>query len=130
MKKAAILRGRKHFTHVVRSGQTVESGLLTCRYATLAPDKVRGKRVRVGFRVTSKLKAVRRNRLKRLMREAMRLEYTSFETSFPAHISAIGMILSVKAEAALSGKLITFEQVRNDVRAVCRRIAQRLGGQK
>jgi ribonuclease P protein component len=130
LKKARILRGRKLFSRVFQTGRRIQQGLITCRYAVLNPGDIRSSRVLIAFRATRRVTAVRRNRLKRLMREAMRLEYDAFETSLPPQVSGIGMILSINTSDDEAARRIPFTQVRQDLKAVLKLIELRLGGRQ
>ena len=90
MKKAEILRGGSHFKHTILQGERIEGKLLRCHY--LLSDEA-GPPLRVGFAVSSRtFNAVRRNRIKRLLRDAVTTEKRVVEHALVAahrHASAV-----------------------------------------
>lgn len=129
MKKAALLRGREPFRRVAQSGKRVEGKLLGCRYLLLKESAGSRSKVRVGFKVSSKtLNAVKRNRVRRLMREAMRLEYDAFTAALrlpPLH--SLALIVWFKTGNSANIEKLVLPDVREEMKALCSTILSELG---
>jgi ribonuclease P protein component len=72
--KSEILRGDEHFRRLLRDGNTVRTDTIQCYFIEGTDDRQRSAGVLVGFSVPKRSirKAVHRNRIKRLLREAYR----------------------------------------------------------
>jgi ribonuclease P protein component len=75
LKKNEILRGRKKFQRIFKDGHTLNGEYVRCKFFLHSTSRTPASpRLNVGFVVTKKIKrAVDRNHIKRLLREAYRL---------------------------------------------------------
>ncbi len=127
LKTKEILRGRDLFKRVATEGKSIDSGLLRCRYVVDPLGGRAGAKVLVGFKVSSRdFNAVRRNRLKRLLREAMRKEYSSFHASLPSSSVSVAMVLYFKDADDILVKRLSLADVWKDVRVICQSMLSRL----
>jgi len=128
LKKKETLRGRDLFKRVATEGKRIDSGLLSCRYVVDTDGGGDGAKVLVGFKVSSRdFNAVRRNRLKRLLREAMRMEYRSLHASLPSSSVTVAMVLYFKGRSDIPVKRLSLADVRKDVKVICQIVSSRLG---
>lgn len=83
--------------------------------------------IQVGFSVNSKLlNAVKRNRVKRLMREAYRHTKVLLERTLPSGVCVL-MVFSVKRG---TGILPSYESVRAEIESMLQRIASEVNKEK
>jgi ribonuclease P protein component len=128
LSKSEILRGRNLFKRVALTGKRIDGRLLRCTYVI---GEEGGSRIQVAFKVPSQhLNAVRRNRIRRLMREALMNERPPLDTSLLNSSKRVGMMMFFKVakggmtEARLTEvKKISLEEIRKDVEVFCRTIA-------
>jgi ribonuclease P protein component len=118
----AILRGRTAFAAVFSSGLGLRSGRIVVKYRIVDAAT---RRVLAGFVLRrGSGNAVRRNRLKRLMREAYRFERSELERRLPRGIELhLVFIWSGSPDEAARERL---EFIRNDLSTALRRIIHRL----
>ena len=121
--KGMILRSKTAFQELFNEGKSLRSGSLVLKYRiaeTSAPSKAI-----VAFLVSKKHgRAVDRNRVRRLMREAWRLEYPSTAEQLPENVQVhIGLIWSGKPAKLRAPR---FQEVQKDVRNGMQRLLKRL----
>jgi len=116
------LRGRDSFGRLFREGSAVRRGPILVRYRPVERGAVP---VVVGFVTGRKLgSAVRRNRARRRMREAYRLERARFESRVP---ELIGVELLVIWGGTPEGAWRTpFEELRNTLASALDAVVKRL----
>ncbi|MCX6137599.1 MAG: ribonuclease P protein component [Ignavibacteriales bacterium] len=100
LQKTDILRGFKAFADVVRNGVRVRSGCLLCHVVMLqrsadTKSNNRSAGVKTGFAVPKKRvpRAVDRNRIKRLMREAYRMKATILRVAADEYTRDLRIVL-------------------------------------
>ena len=98
MKRCYSLKRNKEFRRVYRIGKTQK-----CRTLALIYTKSCGPANRFGFSVSKKLgNSVIRNRIKRRLREAVRLQFDDIKTSYNFIFIARGAVLTESFPALMS----------------------------
>ncbi len=127
MKKKEILRGRILFKRVAQEGKRIQGRLVRCAYLLESGGTVR---VQVGFKVFARsMNAVRRNRVRRLMREAFACERRHVDAALEQTGFSVRMILFFKGADELDVRKMRLQQMQEDVRGVCKRLADRIAGE-
>ncbi|MDL1894587.1 ribonuclease P protein component, partial [Sphingobacteriales bacterium CHB3] len=116
--------GRTLFKRIAQSENRLDGRILRCSYLLLQQcDEA----FQVAFRVPSrKLNAVRRNRLKRLMREAFSAERGELDDSLARSDIRIGIMISYKGSKHVPAERVSLSQVRSDIGEFLRIISSRL----
>jgi ribonuclease P protein component len=116
------LRGKGSFSVIFESGTSVRRGQIVAKY-TVRPSE--GHSVHVGFVVRRAAgPAVRRNRLRRMLREAYRLQRLDFEQALPGGIDVRLLLLWVgSTESALRPD---FGAIGADLGAALHKVIRRL----
>ena len=124
MNPAEALRGFAAFDRVFRDGRRTSGALLHCMYRVERAERVV---LRVGFAVSSKhYHAVRRNRLRRLMREAFRAEQEILYGALERARSSADVVFLFRPKTPLTVERLSVFPVRDDMAAICRRIMVQL----
>jgi ribonuclease P protein component len=122
MKKKEMLRGRGAFTRVYDEGIRFEGEILRCftRF-----ERGNGQSLRTGFSVPArKFNAVRRNRLRRLMRAAFDTEREVLRTAVAG--GELSVVFVYKGRKGVAAERLGVAHVRADMGALCRRCAATL----
>jgi ribonuclease P protein component len=116
------LRGRDVFGQIFRQGEGLRRGQLVLKYRA---GPASGKEVHAGFVVRRSAGVIaRRNRLRRLVREAYRLQRSRFEDALPDGIALDLIFLwSGSPEQALRPN---FDAIGNDVGAALAALVSRM----
>lgn len=125
MKRRNVLRGRGAFQRVYDSGRRVNGSLVSC---VLLAEPAAEHDLRVGFAVSSRsYGAVRRNRIRRLLRQAMRSEGSVLEQAIRRSApTMVAVIVAFRPRGAVDVRRLKLETVREDLGAVVRRLAGHL----
>lgn len=117
LSKAIVLSGKPAFNRLFTKGKTVQGSVSAIRYLQL--DSL-SESTKVAFVVRKKLgSAVVRNRLKRLMREAYRINQSEFAFLVESK-------LSVHFAFMPKWSLLTYQQVETDIRLFAKVLRQKL----
>jgi ribonuclease P protein component len=126
LQKSEILRKRELFKRVALTGKRLNGRLLRCTY--LLHDESKAV-LQIGFKVPStrkglseNLKAVRRNRLRRLMREAFSREISMLYSSLAMSSNHMGIIVFFRGCKDVAAERVTLAQVQEDVKMFCESI--------
>ena len=124
MKNAEVLRRRDLFRRVALEGTRLDAQILRCMYLIRQEGD---EPLQVAFKVPSrKLNAVRRNRIKRLMREAFRKERSPLDSSLGASHSQMATFISFKGSKNVSVEQLTLNDVQQAMAVLCGKIASNL----
>lgn len=116
--KSHILRGRRNFDRLFENSQRISSSSINLRY-TIYENPTEG--FLVGFISKKKLgNAVKRTRIRRLMREAYRLNQDIIRDICQQNSFGIHFVLMAKSTHA------TFEQIQKDVITLLQQLRTRL----
>jgi ribonuclease P protein component len=117
--RSVILRGKGAFSEVFNDGKGFRRGQIVIKYHVSQAQK----RIRTGFVVRrGSGPVVKRNRLRRLLREAYRLTRLRFEETLPDQVALDLVILwSGTPEQALRPRL---EELRSDLDASLRKLSR------
>jgi ribonuclease P protein component len=117
--RSAILRGKGAFSEVFADGKGFRRGQIVIKYRLRQGER----ELRTGFVVRRGTgSAVKRNRLRRLLREAYRLARLRFEDTLPDGVALDLVILwSGTPEQALRPRL---EEIRGDIDASLRKLSR------
>ncbi|MEW6510403.1 MAG: ribonuclease P protein component [Bacteroidota bacterium] len=117
MKKEETLRGRGAFARVYEEGIRIEGEILRCfaRY-----EQGNGRALLAGFSVPAKrFNAVRRNRLRRLMRAAFDTESEVLQAA--AAGGRLSVVFVFKGRQGIAAERLGVAQVSKDMESLCRR---------
>ena len=131
--RSEILRGRNNFQLVFKQGRKFEGTYLRCLFLADERLKLRGgARKAVGFTAPGALKrAVDRNRLKRLAREAYRLNKEIILPKVQSSARPLALIFVYSTKVARSPRFPTFSEIEQDMKRILQSVAQsRLEGDK
>lgn len=124
MKQAAPLRGYAAFDRVFKSGQKIGGTHVMCVYQLERAEKPV---LHVGYAVSSRqLNAVRRNHVRRLLREATRLECAPLCSAQTRHSVSVDLILLFRSRAGSDVRRLTLAPLQRDVAGLFGRLAERL----
>ena len=122
MTPKTTLRGRGAFDRVFSSGKRLDGTLLQCIYTIQA-----GEGIKAGFAVSSRhFGAVRRNRLRRLMREAFSLEKGGLIPLLAQRRLSASIVFTFRLRKEAQADFLKLEPVRKDMAALCRGIGAKL----
>ncbi len=113
--RRSILRGKAAFDAVFKQGRTLTSGLVSFRFMARSSTSPG---ITAGFTVRRKSGgAVTRNRLKRLLREAYRLNQHAFSDA------AAGFNVEINGVFTALDPALTFAAAQRDVKAISVRLS-------
>ena len=114
------LRGVAAFSRVFASGRRIEGALVRCIVMVEpAPDP----ELRIGFAVSSKAySAVWRNRLRRLMREAVAAHRGPLEEALHRGGMSASIIFSFNQRAGADVRKLTLSPIAEEIQRHCRRL--------
>jgi ribonuclease P protein component len=123
--RAESLRGFGAFHEILRTGGKLDGNLVNCSYLV---EKGHVGTLRVGYSVPSRFhNAVRRNRLRRLMRASFSQCRQSLLKALEVHGVSLALIFHFKGrDEALLARL-KIQPVLVDIQRLCERIIGRLG---
>jgi ribonuclease P protein component len=122
--QAEPLRGYAAFDRVFNGGRKIGGALLLCVYLIERTEKAA---LHVGFAVSSKrFNAVRRNRVRRLMREAVRCECAPLCVALAQLSVSADLVLIFRSRPDTDTKRLSLAPLRADVADVFGRLAERL----
>jgi len=121
--KSEILRGYSVFSEILKGGEFVQGPGLRCYFKKKRREN-REKFVRAGFAVARKdvPRAVDRNRLKRLLREAFRLNKSSIAAAAKEKNQQIDLVLILKILRGTEVRKIRYSAVENALTEVLAKI--------
>ncbi len=124
MKQAEPLRGYAAFDRVFDGGRKIGGALTLCVYLLERTEKAA---LHVGFAVSSKqFNAVRRNRVRRLMREAVRFECAPLCVALSQHSVSADLVFIFRPRPNIDVQRLSLASLRADVADVFGRLAERL----
>ena len=128
LRKAEVIRGTGRFSEIIRKGKRLRAVHIECSYRTQAWDRGgTGPRMMVGFAVGRQVRrAVDRNRVKRLMREAYRTVLPQIVEELPAGDVGIELILHFPRKNARLTTIPPLLEFRGDVQALLQQIRKLL----
>lgn len=131
LEKSEILRGQKQYQRLLQSGKTIRTGNILCRLLvqTMEDNKSR-EIIRAGFTVPRRnvRKAVDRNRIKRLLREAYRLnKYMLLETVRKKFLY-LDILFIYQGTAETKPRYLKLEQVQTDMIRCLSELKKRITG--
>lgn len=123
MSKKETLRGRDIFSKLYASGRRVDGELIRCLFLL---ENVPGPALLTGFAVSRRTcNAVRRNRLRRLMREAYRRERDILWSALQTSRCSASVLFVFKGKRDLPVERVTFSLVHRDIARLCRGLASK-----
>jgi ribonuclease P protein component len=113
VKKSQTLGGRNSFRDVLLSGTRCEGSVLRCSFVVHHQTDFS---LLIGFHVSArKWSAVRRNHLKRLMREAFRHVSADLSMALEQKHAAVSLVCSFKGSSDLPVRNVSLPYVRRDM---------------
>ncbi|MCC6397214.1 MAG: ribonuclease P protein component [Bacteroidetes bacterium] len=124
MRREGTLRGHESFDRVFSEGRRVAGTLIHCMYLLEASDQPS---LRAGYAVShAKYHAVRRNRLRRLMREAFRLESHPLRQAVVHHRVSADLVFLFRPKSDVHVERLTVSPFRTEIAGFCERIRERI----
>ena len=124
MRKKETLRGRDVFSRLYASGRRADGELIRCLFLL---ENASTAELLTGFAVPrGTCSAVRRNRLRRLMREAFRQEREALRAALHASHCSARILFVYRGKRDLPVERVTFSAVRGDVANLCRAMMSKL----
>jgi ribonuclease P protein component len=124
LRKTEILRGYRSFTTVIASGKTLIVRPVRLFYVV---EETSSSGVRVGFAVSRSIRgSVRRNRIKRLLRESYRLQKQPLMHALQNCGSAISSVLMYVGPNPEKASLLRLNDVQTQVGELLERLAKSL----
>jgi ribonuclease P protein component len=124
VKREGTLRGRESFDRVFAHGFRAGGTLLQCMYLLEASEQPV---LRAGYAVSHKrFHAVRRNRFRRLMREAFRLESGPLRAAAEHHRVSADLVFVFRPKSDAHVERLTLHPVRTEIAGYCRRVLERI----
>lgn len=118
MKELKGLRGRGAFHHLRNSGRLERGNLVSCFFKT-QPNQATV--LSTGFAVSGDRRtAVQRNRIKRLMKEAFRLESSVLQSHLRSRKKQVALLFVFKTSKNRSLYQVRFNDVRIDIARMIR----------
>jgi ribonuclease P protein component len=131
LKRSEILRGRNNFQLVFRHGRKIQGKYLRC--LILSDDRMKlpaGSGPVAGFTVPGALKrAVDRNRLKRLTREAYRLNKEILCSKLEGSSKPLAMVFLYSSTVAGASRFPAFAEIELDMRNILQSLADTRTGE-
>ena len=123
-KKTKTLPAGPCFGHTMLRGGQIEGKFLRCYYLLSEEGEAP---LRVGFAVSSRVfNAVRRNRIKRLLREAVAREIQEVENALSAAGRHASAVFFFKGSKSIPPTRLKVHTIQPDVSALCRMLASKL----
>jgi ribonuclease P protein component len=124
LKKTEILRGGPHFREALLRGERIEGKFLRCYYVVTNRASVP---LKVGVAVSGRaLNAVQRNRIKRLLRQAVTAEKKVVERALTRMDRHAWAVFLFKAGAPFPVSRMKLYILQPDVAALCSILASKL----
>lgn len=115
LKKKEILRGYKVFSRVITSGKLIKRGNISFYYFFSSCKNNNNNNIKIGFAVSKKVNsAVKRNRIKRLLKEYYRLNKDSFYKLAILRKNILMCVVIYNANKVDSLKKINYSLVKLD----------------
>ncbi len=120
MKRWETIRGHGEVDHLFARGRRLDAGTLRCMYIVTDEPPFT---VRVVFAVSSRLfTAVKRNRIKRLMREAFRREFPALQSALLRERQSAVLLFVFRGAKGLRVQSLRLDEVWRNMAAVCGRL--------
>jgi ribonuclease P protein component len=121
VKKPETLRGRGAFRNVLASGTRIDGAFLRCSFRL---GELEDAPLCVGFQVSAKkYNAVRRNRLKRLMREGFRHAQMPLNELLRQRQRGVSVVVMFKGNKEVPAERTRLHHLQKDMEKFCRAIA-------
>ena len=124
MRKKETLRGRDIFSRLYASGRRADGELIRCLFLL---EKASTAELLTGFAVPRRTcNAARRNRLRRLMREAFRQEREALRAALQASQCSARILFVFRGKRDLPVERMKLSSVRKDMGSLCRAVMSKL----
>lgn len=120
LRKHEILRGYGSFGRLYKEGKPLKSGCLRCSVVISPASASAPPHLKIGFSIRA-AGAVRRNRLRRLVKESTRLNKAPLLLKLTAQGKSASMVIGMRPDDDPPG----FSQIENDIKALFQEIMVR-----